>query len=282
MRTWQAMIVAALGLGLAGCQNNAPDWGADMSGPSRTLAALETMDPDARAVAQRVVAFVGGAAALDNVRTLEVRFEGQSDGNPLVFHLAWSRSGAAWYGMRMGPTEGRSGTQGDRYWREWEGQEVEMFEVDPDMEYGRNEMVDQVVDFASFPLTVINPTHSHFENRNPLESRGQGEFKSTQADVLSPKGEPDPGEPPLAQYYYDPQTGRPIGITQGPPSEPVYMAFSDWREVEGGKGLKMFHRVTVDGFWLGDAVFDLKAKFVRVNTLKEAGFAPPADAVLQQ
>lgn len=281
MRTWRAAVLLALGLVLAGCQNNAPDWGADMSGPSRTLAALETMDPEAQAVAQRVVAFVGGAEAIDNIRTLEVRFEGETDGHPMVFHLAWSRSGPAWYGMRLGPDSGRTGTNGEYYWRTMEGEDTEMFEVDPEEGFGWQEQADEVVGFTSFPLGIINPTGSYADPAYPLHAHDAGEFKGQRADVLTPIADPEPGDA-MHWHYYDPQTGRPLGTLQGLPSEPLYMAFSDWREVEGGKGLKMFHRVKVDGFWLGDEVFDLKATFVRVNTLKEADFAPPADAVLQK
>lgn len=282
MRTWQAMIVAALGLGLAGCQNNAPDWGADMSGPSRTLAALETMDPDARAVAQRVVAFVGGAAALDNVRTLEVRFEGESDGDPLVFHLAWSRSGSGWADMRLAQDESHMGKQGRFWWQAGQGDPAELFEFDPDLEYGLHEGVDQITDSTAFVLSILNPTLSHLGKRNPLVLYGEGTFKGRRTIVLWPAERPGPSMPSREQHHYEQATGRPIGITQGPSSAPLNIAFSDWREVEGGDGLKMFHTVTVDGFWLGDEVFNLKAKFVRVNTLTEEDFAPPADAVLQK
>ena len=279
MRTRRAMIVVALGLALTGC-NTTPEPGPGAEPAVPTSLSLETMDPDARTVAERVVAFVGGAEAIDNIRTLEVRFEGESDGHPMVFHLAWSRSGPAWYGMRLGPDSGRMGTNGKYYWRTLEGEEAEMFEVDPEEGFGWQEQTGEVIGFASFPLDIINPTGSHTDPAYPLHAHDAGEFKGQRADVLTPIADPQP-EDPMHWHYFDPQTGRPLGTLQGLPSEPLYMAFSDWREVEGGKGLKMFHRVKVDGFWLGDEVFDLKAKFVRVNTLNEADFAPPADAVLR-
>jgi hypothetical protein len=279
--------LAAFALGLAllagGCQSTAPDRGADMGGPSPTLAALQQMDPEARAIAERVVEFAGGAKAIDNVQTLEVRFEGMADGNPLVFHLAWSRSGSAWYGMRMGPTEGRMGTNGTHYWRAVEGEGPEMFEIDPEEGFGWREDAEQVVSFAATPMDVINPTGSHSGSRHPLISHGLRTFKGQSASVLSTAMARivEPGKQ-IDGHYSDPQTGRPIGTILGLPNEPLYMTFSDWREVEGGNGLKMFHRVRADGFWLGDEVFDLRATIVRVNTLDEADFAPPADAVLQK
>lgn len=272
--------IVGLGLGLAvlaaGCDTGPQP---TQAGPSPTLAALETMDADARTVAEKVVGFVGGARAIDAVQTLEVRFEGQSDGHPIVFHLAWSRSGPAWYGMRLGPDSGRTGTNGTHYWQSTDGEGAELYEIDPDLEYGWNETADQVVAFAAFALDVINPTNSHWPDRAPLGSNGMGEFKGQRAALLV-LGE-DPDMELVGALHVDPATGRPLGVVQGLPSEPLYMAFSDWREVDGGNGLKMFHRVKVDGFWLGDEVFDLKATVVRVNTLTEKDFAPPADAVLQ-
>lgn len=279
MRIQVAMIVVASCLGLVGCKNR-PEPNKAATGPFPTLAALETMDPDARAIAERVVGFTGGPQAIDNIRTLEVRFEGQSDGNPIVFHLAWSRSGSAWYGMRLGPDSGRMGTQGNKYWQTTEGEGAELYEIDPDVQFGWNEMADQVIDFASFPMVVINPTNSHLRGSAPLRLSGMGEFKGQRAAVLVLGDDPDLEM--IGALHVDPDTGRPLGNTSGLPSEPLHIAFSDWREVEGGRGLKMFHRVQVDGFWLGDEVWELRATIVRVNTLKESDFAPPADAVLQE
>ncbi len=270
---------------VAGCSSGPDEHGVAIQvGPSPTLAAVDAMDPEARDIAERVIGFAGGAEAIDNVQTLEVRFEGETDGNPLVFHLAWSRggsrSGAAWYGMRMGPISGRMGTDGTHYWRAMEGEGPEMFEIDPEEGFGWQEDADQVVAFASFPLRVINPTNSHSSGGTPLRSAGSGEFKGQRSAVLEP-GDASELEV-VGALHVEPDTGRPLGSTSGLPGEPLFMTFSDWREVDGAHGLKMFHRVKVDGFWLGDEVFDLKAKFVRVNTLDEADFAPPADAVLQK
>ena len=275
-----APLVLGLALLIVGCDTGPERHGVlETPGPSPTLNALWTMDPDARAVAERVVQFAGGAEAIDNIRTLEVRFEGESDGEPIVFHLAWSRSGAAWYDMRLGPDSGRMGTQGNKYWRTTEAEEAELYEIDPDVQFGWNEMATQVIDFASFPIGVINPTNSHRHDIIPLRSGGMGEFKGQRAAVLVLGDDSDLDM--LGTLYVDPDTGRPLGSTSGLPSEPLYIAFSDWREVEGGRGLKMFHRVLVDGFWLGDEVFDLRATVARVNTLEVADFAPPADVVLQ-
>ncbi|MEQ9095458.1 MAG: hypothetical protein RIE32_04275 [Phycisphaerales bacterium] len=276
-----AAIILGLALVATGCDTG-PDQADEsiQAGPSPTLAALETMEPEARAVAERVVAFVGGAEAIDGVRTMEVRFEGQSDGNPIEFHLRWSRSGPAFYDMVLGPDSGQFGVNGERYWRSMEGEPAELYVMDPELEYGWNEMAGQVLEFTSLPLAVINPTNSHDDGAAPLERMHDLAFKGQQTAVLSFTAEPDPDDP-MHRSHYDAQTGRPVGLTQGLPTEPLYMAFSDWREVEGGNGLKMFHRVRVDGFWLGDEVFDLKATLVRVNTLDEADFDPPADAVLQ-
>lgn len=276
-----APLVLGLALLIVGCDTG-PDQISvlETPGPSPTFNALWTMDPGARDVAERVVQFAGGAEAIDNIRTLEVRFEGESDGEPIVFHLAWSWSGSAWYGMRLGPESGRMGTQGNKYWRTTDGEGAELYEIDPDVQFGWNEMANQVIDFASFPIGVINPTNSHRRDIIPLRSGGMGEFKGQRAAVLV-RGD-DSDLDMLGTLCVDPDTGRPLGSMSGLPSEPLYIAFSDWREVDGGRGLKMFHRVLVDGFWLGDEVFDLRATFVRVNKLKESDFAPPADAVLQE
>lgn len=279
MRAWMTSLVVA-SLGLMGCQSAAPDPGADSSVPSPTRIALETMDPDARAVAERVVGFVGGTRELDRVQTIEVRFEGESDGNPIVFHLAWSRSGAGWHVMQLGPDTGLMGTNGDVFWYQDQGEQAELYEIDPDEQYGMREQADQVLGFVSFPLDVVNPSGSHAAPAQPMHAHGEDEFKGQRASVLSPVADPEPDDA-MFWYYYDTQTGRPLGVTQGLPSEPLYIAFSDWREVEGGSGLKMFHRVKVDGFWLGSEVFDLRASFVRINMLDESDFEPPADAVLQ-
>ncbi|MEQ8317392.1 MAG: hypothetical protein RIE77_07380 [Phycisphaerales bacterium] len=276
-----AATLVGLALLAAGCTTG-PDRhaGPGATGPSPTRAALDAMDPDARAVAERVVRFVGGAEALDGVRTMEVRFEGESDGNPIAFHLAWSRSDAGWHFMQLGPDAGVMGTDGEAFWYQDEGEQAELYEIDPDEQFGMREQADQVLEFVSFPLDVVNPSGSHAAPAQPMHAHGEDEFKGQRASVLSPIAAPGP-EDAMFWHYYDPQTGRPLGVTQGLPSEPLYMAFSDWREVEGGSGLKMFHRVTVDGFWLGSEVFDLRASFVRVNTLDESDFEPPADAVLQ-
>lgn len=280
MRACLATLGAMVAVGLMGCKSTPSDLGVDTSGPSITLAALESMEPDARAIAERVVGFVGGTRALDNVQTLEVRFKSESDGNPIVFHLRWSRSGPAFYDMTLGPDSGQFGVNGDRYWRSMEGEPAELYVIDPAIKFGWNEMADQVLEFTTIPLAVMNPTNSHFDVVAPLQRMGDLDFKGEQTVVLSTVASPD-SDDAVYRFHYDPQSGRPVGLAQGTPNELLYMVFSDWREVRGGAGLKMFHRITVDGFWLGGEVLEFETTLVRINTLDESDFAPPADAVLQ-
>lgn len=285
MRAWMASFftvgATVASLGLVGCQSGAPGSGTDMSVPSPTRTALEAMDPDARAVAERVVGFVGGAEALDQVETMEVRFEGGSDRVAIVFHFAWSRSGSGWTDMRLGPEGSKMGKQGTRWWQGIEGQPTELYEFDPDVEYGVDENVDQITDSTAFVLSILNPTLSHLDDRSPLVSKGDGSFKGRPTTVLSIAELPGPSKPGRDHFHYDAGTGQPVGVTQGPSSEPLNIALSDWREIDGGGGLKLFHRVTVDGFWLGSEVIELELTLVRINALDESDFEPPADAILQ-